>query len=489
MMLSKIAASCGGRRRCISSVHARIPRNLSAGTLDAFRIEKSASKKLFRATALSSDASVPFAGSIRPFSTTEDTRPSKRTTHHTPFNNRGKQQSFSQHEVQNLMDESKGMLTLQKSMDASHREIKLQQLLLSWRPVIKHLNDDQHTLRQAVKYADSLANIYLDISMEANADSSRSNTNASTFVNPAIHGWAKIQRNDPHSGAAIEAENLLKRLMDLYESTGDYFFRPRLHTFNGVLDAFSKSASKDAPYKARQWLNRMINDSNCVSPDRISLNSVMNAYASRGNAMGATALFEDMREQKSRGLQPDTYSYNMLMKAWQRSASPKASSATFRLLKEFKKAYKRQGKENLFLTPNTSIYSIPMSLANAEKAHSLLDDMLDWYQREPQSGMQPKTWHYEMVMNAYAKERQPEQAENIFMRMLLLNREGHNHVHPSVKSFCILINAWCKQCTPEATARAEAILEQMEELFLDVGVSTGERMNTYGYNAGRLVLC
>jgi pentatricopeptide repeat protein len=320
--------------------------------------------------------------------------------------------------------------------------------------------------------------------MEAFSDtptSARSNASASTFINPAIHGWAKIQRMDPHSDATTRAENLLSRLLNIYVSTNDHFFRPRLHTFNGVLDAFSKSASKEAPEKARSWVQRMITEKECVSPDRISFNCVLNAFASRGNARKAIALFQVMKEQQSRGLQPDTYSYNMLMKAWQRSGSPKAPAATAQLLEEYKQDYKRQGKNNLFLRPNVSIYSIAMSLASAEKAHSLLDEMFKWNQRE----MLPRAYHYAMVMNSYAREGQPEKAEEIFMQMLQLHRDGQNDVRPNLQNFCILIKAWCKQRSNAATDRAEAILKEMELLFLESGVPTGERMNTYGYNSGK----
>ena len=51
--------------------------------------------------------------------------------------------------------------------------------------------------------------------------------------------------------------------------------------------------------------------------------------------------------------------------------------------------------------------------------------------------------------------------------------------------FCILIKAWCKQGTPESTRRAEAILEQMEELFLGADDSSGGQMNTYAYNSSK----
>ena len=480
-MLSKLLAPVrSGQCRCLSSTvsRLRVQRELTRSGIQ-FRFS-------YRTSTQQSAKYAAGTQSVHFLSTSSDTRTNRRTNPQRLPYNPGKETRINLHRIQHLMDESKGFLKIYKTMDAAHKETTLQQLLLKWGPTIKNLNDGPSTLRQAVKYADSLANIYLDHCAESKSFSARGNASASTFVNPAIHGWAKIQRIDPNSGAAIEAENLLKRLIALYEATGDYFFRPRLHSFNGVLDAFSKSSSKDAADRARTWLQQMLNDPKCVSPDRISFNSVLNAYASRGDAMRATALFEEMKEQTSRGLQPDTYSYNMLMKAWQRSGSPEASSATLELLTEFKKAYKRRGKNNLFLRPNTSVYSIPISLANAETAHRLLDDMLEWHQREPQNGMQPKTWHYAMVMNAYAKESQPELAEEIFFQMLRLTREGQNHVQPDIKTFCILINAWCKQRTPEAVERAEAILKEMETLFLEVGASTGERMNTYGYNSGKL---
>ncbi len=468
-MLSKLVAVRGASCRCLSLAPHQLSTTLSR------RANTDASNSIF----------------LRPPARYLSTSPTIGTTNrgenhqksHYNANNRGNEAKISC-----IVGESKDFCKFYKSMEAAHREIKLQQLLLAWGPAIKSLNHkDSKTLRLAVEYADTLANIYLDVSKEASSSdkqvtsSFRRNTSASTYINPAIHGWAKIQRIDPHSDAAKKAEYLLNRLMEMHRSTNEYFFLPRLHTFNGVLDAFGKSASKEAPEKARELLQKMMSEKYCVSPDRISFNCVLNAYAARGKAMEATALFREMKEQTSRGLQPDAYTYNMLMKAWQRSRSPKAPDATAQLVEDYKQAYKRHGKNNLFLRPNVSIYSIAMSLASAEKAHSLLDDMFNWNQRE----MLPQAYHYGMVMNSYAREGQPEKAEEIFMRMLQVNRDGESGVQPEFRSFRILIKAWCKQGTAEATQRAEAILKEMEVLFLKSGISTGERMNTYGYNSGK----
>jgi pentatricopeptide repeat protein len=57
-------------------------------------------------------------------------------------------------------------------------------------------------------------------------------------------------------------------------------------------------------------------------------------------------------------------------------------------------------------------------------------------------------------------------------------------MQPNRFCFTILINAWSKQQTSDSIRRAEAILNHMEELFLDTRLVVGdERMNAYGYNA------
>lgn len=475
-MLSKIVTLRGASCRCLPLASFQLwtiePRRSINDASNSF-LHHSCSARFF---------------STSPITGTAKTDENHQQSHYNGNKRRHEKPTSSSSEVQNVMDESKDFVKFHKSMEESLREIKLQKLLLAWGPALKSLNHkDSNTVRQAVEYADTLANIYLDICISMNDDeqaassSFRNNASASTFINPAIHGWAKIQRLDPHSDAAQKAENLLNRLLEMYGSTGEGFFRPRLHTFNGVLDAFGKSASPEAPEKARELLEKMISEKDCASPDRISFNCVLNAFAARGNAMKATALFQEMKQQTSRGLQPDAYTYNILMKAWQRSRSPKAPNATAQLVEEYKRAFKRQGKHNSFLRPNVSIYSIAMSLASAEKAHSLLDDMLNWNERE----MLPQAYHYGMVMNSYAREGQPKKAEEIFMQMLQVNRDGESEVQPDLRNFCILIKAWCKQGTDEATQRAEAILREMEILFLESGISTGERMNTYGYNSGK----
>jgi pentatricopeptide repeat protein len=194
-----------------------------------------------------------------------------------------------------------------------------------------------------------------------------------------------------------------------------------------------------------------------------------------------------MKQHANPKLQPDKYTYSIVMKAWQRSKSPKAPHMTVRVLEELKHRYVASHGKNSQLRPNHSIYSIPMALAGAQKAHELLEEMLAWHQRERphhNKDVAPQTSHFAICMNAYAKEGDAERAEQLFMKLLDLNRAGyHDNLQPSRKCFTILINAWCKQ--RGCMERAQALLYRMEELYLDktVGISGEERMNTFGYNS------
>ena len=87
---------------------------------------------------------------------------------------------------------------------------------------------------------------------------------------------------------------MLKRLLHIYTTKGDRYYQPHINTYNSVLDAFSKSNSTKAPDKAREWLQFMW-DAPHVSPDIISYNSVLNVYATRGDAVAAMKLVEEMK--------------------------------------------------------------------------------------------------------------------------------------------------------------------------------------------------
>lgn len=393
-------------------------------------------------------------------------------------------------QVQKIMNESKTFLDTFQTLDVSHRGSKLLKLLLDWGPLIPNLIGNTTLLRQAVEYTDSLAHVYLDLLLQSECSKLNDNVVATSFIHPALHGWAKVQRHDPHCDAALKAETLLKRLLHVQSTTGQEWIQPQIQTYNSVLDSFSKSASPEAPDKARFWLKHMQSDENLVSPDRISYNCVMNVYATRGDAINATTLFEEMKQQQQANpkLEPDKYSYSIMLKAWQRSGSPKAPTMTVHLLEELKhKYFCSHARNKAHLAPNNSMYTIPMSLVRAHKAHVLLQDMLTWYQRESYQDLQPQTRHFALVMNAYAKEGNALMAEQIFMQMMELNnRAGYQNVQPNLSCFTILIKAWSKQQTPESIRRVEAILNHMEELFLhtrrDVG-DNDERMNAYGYNS------
>jgi pentatricopeptide repeat protein len=343
--------------------------------------------------------------------------------------------------------------------------------------------------QQAVQCADSLAHVYLDRLLESSTSANFKNNGvaATSLIHPALHGWAKVQRDNPHCYAASRAEHLLQRLLHVHTVTGQRRLQPQIQTYNSVLDSFSKSAAPESPGKAREWLTHMQRPESLVSPDRISFNSVLNAYASRGDALHAMALFDQMKQQQDANpkLQPDKYTYSIVMKAWQRSKSPKAPHMTLRLLEELKHRYyvASHGRNSQLLRPNRSIYSIPMAMAGAQKAHKLLEEMLAWHQREPDNkDVAPDTSNFAICMNAYAKEGDAEKAEQLFMQLLDLNRAGYHNVQPNLRCFTILINAWCKQ--GGSIQRAQALLDRMEELFLDnkFGIS-GERINTFGYNS------
>ena len=93
-----------------------------------------------------------------------------------------------------------------------------------------------------------------------------------------------------------------------------------------------------------------------------------------------------------------------------------------RILRQVVQLYKENPRRK-DLQPNAFMYGIVMSLVDAKKAHQLLREMLP----------QPQTRHFQMVMNAYAKEGKAQEAEQLLMEMMELQNRGYNHVQPDRK--------------------------------------------------------
>ena len=122
--------------------------------------------------------------------------------------------------------------------------------------------------------------------------------------------------------APKEAENILMELIDLYQK-GELPDGPDTIIYSTVINCWSKSTFPEATRRARDMLDFMINHykqtgNEKVRPNTITYNTVMDAFARKGDVDGANEVFRMMKDDYDSGrgnisAKPNVPSYNTLI--------------------------------------------------------------------------------------------------------------------------------------------------------------------------------
>ena len=207
---------------------------------------------------------------------------------------------------------------------------------------IMNINAQQGDIKGAVTVFNMMKKDY-------QSSGSRNNNNAKPNIASytiLINAWSKSNTRD----APIEAESLLLEMLDLY-SKGLLNESPNTIVYSSVINCWSKSDRIEGPKRALDILTTMITkyddfvssssteddegsnninnniNNNNVRPDTITFNSVMNAYAKRGDIMGCNKVFDIMKKEYRRGninAKSDVRTCNILIDAWSKSGNDKA---------------------------------------------------------------------------------------------------------------------------------------------------------------------
>lgn len=103
----------------------------------------------------------------------------------------------------------------------------------------------------------------------------------------------------------------------------DRNINPTTISYTGVINAFGKSSLPDSQHRAFAILEKMTakaKEGNAdVRPNKITYNSVIDAFARKQDAEGAKTVWKMMEEDYKSGntsAKPDLTTYNTLMNAW-----------------------------------------------------------------------------------------------------------------------------------------------------------------------------
>lgn len=207
-----------------------------------------------------------------------------------------------------------------------------------------------------------------------------------------MDAWSRRSGKVPH--AAQHAHDILQRLEQLFETTGDYHFQPNTISYNTVIAAFGKDG---------------------------------------GQADQALILLKKM------GPLADIISYNAALLALARSGLSDAGQRAETLLREMTTVNART------YTTVIDAWSRSECEEKAERAFALLQEMEDLFEKTRDITIRPNCISYSTVINAYALSKDPAKARkawNILRRMRQLNDSGKNvHAKPSLITYNSVLNA------------------------------------------------
>lgn len=283
--------------------------------------------------------------------------------------------------------------------------------------------------------------------------------------------------------------------------------RDPIISLNMNLDYLAKSGQKDAAVRCEEMLLRIeaLHDKGYYekSPDVVSYNSVINAYAHgrASNKSRSEHAKRLMKQMKEKGLEPNSITWNTLLrcllrevgeKQWKKFSAKKVQEAVT-ILKNMEKLEMATS-----ISYNTVISIISKSKLNdsAERAEACLEHMMDLYLTTKNDKIQPDTTSFNAVIHAYANTsrnsrgapKRARRAEELIKEMERLYTSGENEkVKPDVVSYSAVVNAYARAAPQEegCAARAMEILDSMVQLYEggDKEVKPNKRTYTSVINA------
>ena len=299
--------------------------------------------------------------------------------------------------------------------------------------------------------------------------------------------------------------------------------RDPIISLNMNLDYLGKSGQRGAAARAKEMLLRIealhAEGYYEITPDTVSYNSVMNAYAIAATRDGEAAKeaqqllgrMEEMALNEAGGdgssrpvgiVRPNAISFNTVILALANSGQPDKAEELLSHMEDICLAIVENTDSNSNLAngcaigddapiscmPNTITYnSCILAWAKAgdpHRAENLLKRMMELSLERNDDDLKADCISVNTVLHAWAVSRQrgaAEHAESLLRHMETLYLSGNEDVQPDKISYTSVIAAWASSKHSDAANRALKLLQEMEELY-----EAGEecvRPNSYTYTA------
>jgi hypothetical protein len=285
-----------------------------------------------------------------------------------------------------------------------------------------------------------------------------------TSFNTIMGAYAK----SPKKKSAEMAEKVFRQLEELYEKDGDESLKPDIVSYSTLLNAWARSDDPEGPRHAEEILLELQknhrSDGSGVKPDTQCFNEVIYAYAKSGKKRSAKqaemilSLLEDMDD-----VRPDLRTYNIVLFALANSND--GSERALELLNRMKDG----GAE---VHPNLISYSTAIAALKGpdglKAIERLFDEVLEELEKDLfLSKMSEKEDFFSSVLHSLSKinaKGTPAVAEKIVDTMKRLIMEGKlSDKDLNIRIYNALINVYAKSGERGAAARAEAILQKLED--------------------------
>ena len=253
--------------------------------------------------------------------------------------------------------------------------------------------------------------------------------------NVVLTAWSKSN----HPKSPQRAEAVLQRMRTYHES-GQANCPPDAYSFSIVLNCWAQSEQSHAAQRAEVMLMEMIQlvkskQSSVQQLNAVPLNTVLHAYARRGNAQRAEQLLLAFLQNQQGIIQPDEISFNCVLAAWSKTKKShqtrEAPHRASRILRAMEDEYQIQPSVVSYSTVLQCYAKCPDRNA-AEQAEALLGEM-------KQRGIRPNLISYNTVLFAWSHAA----------------RLGHPHAVP--RSLQLLKEMWLSIHDPRVKQQKESM--------------------------------
>lgn len=273
----------------------------------------------------------------------------------------------------------------------------------------------------------------------------------------------------------LATTELLMNALTESVAKGNTNMQPNIVVWNQVLKACKKS-SRPAAAKQADDVLQIMRDAG-IAPDRLTFDSVIYTHAVAGNTTRAEELLQQMMAENQDGnerAKPGVISCNMVLLSYLKSRE----GGTAKRAEEFLDLMHQGAIPDV--QPDYVSYNTVMecfaSVGNAKGAEATMKRMKHHLVKDSEMPVKQSSISYSILIEAWAKAREPEQAEQTLNSVL-----DESLTDPNIRMFNAVLRAWASSKDPNALERAKQLLDLLQANQNCIGL--GIRPDVDGFNS------